>query len=106
MTGRVEYAFIARELIVRTERHLVVLMLPLVCWLAGQEFPAQALLAWAVQRGTALLTTPRAAARARENIGISRTPRGAFDEINRSQIRRRLNEVVETGAPGFIPEGA
>jgi alcohol dehydrogenase (NADP+) len=29
--------------------------------------PAQVLLAWAVQRGTALLTTPRTPARAREN---------------------------------------
>jgi alcohol dehydrogenase (NADP+) len=33
--------------------------------------PAQVLLAWAVQRGTALLTTPRTAARARENFDIS-----------------------------------
>ena len=33
--------------------------------------PAQVLLAWAVQRGTALLTTPRTAARARENLNIS-----------------------------------
>src|SRR5271155_6151369 len=32
--------------------------------------PAQVLLAWAVQRGTALLTTPRTAARARENFDI------------------------------------
>src|SRR6202522_1954488 len=30
--------------------------------------PAQVLLAWAVQRGTALLTTPTSAARARENL--------------------------------------
>ena len=35
--------------------------------------PAQVLLAWAVQRGTALLTTPRTAARARENFDISRS---------------------------------
>ncbi len=65
MKGGVEYAFVARELIVRTGRHLVVLTLPLVCWLAGQECPAQALLAWAVQRGTSLLTTRRTAALAR-----------------------------------------
>ena len=44
MKGSVEYAFVARELIVRTKRHLVVLMLPLVCWLAAQECPTQALL--------------------------------------------------------------
>src|SRR5579863_7159515 len=30
--------------------------------------PAQVLLAWAIQRGTALLTTPRSAARAKENF--------------------------------------
>ena len=67
--------------------------------------PAQVLLAWAVQRGTALLTTPRSAARARENFDISRLPENALDEINRIQTRQRLNEVVKTGIPGFIPKG-
>jgi alcohol dehydrogenase (NADP+) len=66
--------------------------------------PAQVLLAWAVQRGTALLTTPRSAARAKENFDISRLPEDAFDEINRIQIRQRLNPVVNTGVPGFIPQ--
>jgi len=65
---------------------------------------AQVLLAWAVQRGTALLTTPRSAARARENFDISRLPEDALDEINRIQIRQRLNAVVNTGVPGFIPQ--
>ena len=65
--------------------------------------PAQVLLAWAAQRGTALLTTPRTAARARENFDISALPEDAFDEINRIQTRQRLNEVVKTGSPGFIP---
>jgi aldehyde reductase len=64
---------------------------------------AQVLLAWAVQRGTALLTTPRSAARARENFDISRLPEDALDEISRIQIRQRLNAVVNTGVPGFIP---
>jgi hypothetical protein len=82
MTGRVESVFVARELIVRTGRHLVVIALPLVCWLAGQESPAQALLAWAVQRGTALLATARAAARATENFDHSVLSQDAFDEIN------------------------
>jgi alcohol dehydrogenase (NADP+) len=68
--------------------------------------PAQVLLAWAVQRGTALLTTPRTAARARENFDISALPEDALDEINRIQTRQRLNEVVKTGSPGFIPRGA
>ena len=67
--------------------------------------PAQVLLAWAVQRGTALLTTPRTAARARENFNISALPEDAFNEINRIQTRQRFNEVVKTGSPGFIPQG-
>ncbi len=65
--------------------------------------PAQVLLAWAVQRGTALLTTPRTAARAQENFNISALPEDAFGEINRIQTRQRLNEVVTTGVPGFVP---
>jgi alcohol dehydrogenase (NADP+) len=67
--------------------------------------PAQVLLAWAVQRGTALLTTPRTAARARENFNISALPGDAFEEINRIETRQRFNEVVRTGSPGFIPQG-
>jgi alcohol dehydrogenase (NADP+) len=66
---------------------------------------AQVLLAWAVQRGTALLTTPKSAARAKENFDISALPQDAFDEINRIQTRQRLNDVVNTGSPGFIPRG-
>jgi aldehyde reductase len=68
--------------------------------------PAQVLLAWAVQRGTALLTTPRTAVRARENFDIAPLPQDALDEINRIKTRHRLNEVVKTGSPGFIPQGA
>jgi alcohol dehydrogenase (NADP+) len=67
--------------------------------------PAQVLLAWAVQRGTGVLTTPRSAARARENFDISALPEDAVDEISRIQIRQRLNPVVTTGVPGFIPKG-
>jgi alcohol dehydrogenase (NADP+) len=67
---------------------------------------AQVLLAWAVQRGTALLTTPKTAARAQESFNISALPEDALDEINRIQIRQRLNEVVKTGVPGFIPQGS
>src|ERR1700744_5432735 len=65
--------------------------------------PAQVLLAWAAQRGTALLTTPRTAERARENFNISRLPEDAFHEINGIETRVRFNEVVKTGSPGFIP---
>lgn len=67
--------------------------------------PAQVLLAWAIQRGTALLTTPRTPDRARENFNISALPEDAFDEISRIQTRQRFNDVVKTGSPGFIPQG-
>jgi alcohol dehydrogenase (NADP+) len=64
--------------------------------------PAQVLLAWAVQRGTAILTTPKTAARARENFNISALPEDALNEINGIQTRQRMNAVVKTGVPGFI----
>src|SRR6266403_694937 len=67
--------------------------------------PAQVLLAWAIQRGTAVLTTAKTLDRARENYNISEIPEVAIDEINRIQIRSRLNTVVETGVPGFIAKG-
>ena len=66
--------------------------------------PAQVLLAWAVQRGTAVLTTAKTAARAQENFDISTLPEDAFDEINCIETRQRLNAVVQTGVPGFIPQ--
>jgi alcohol dehydrogenase (NADP+) len=80
---------------------------PIITGIAARvsKTPAQVLLAWAVQRGTALLTTPRTAARARENFELSPLPQDALDEINRIQTRQRFNEVVKTGSPGFIPQG-
>ena len=71
-----------------------------------RKTPAQVLLAWAVQRGTALLTTPRTAARARENFDISSLPQDALEEINQIQNRQRLNPVVKSGVPGFIPKAS
>lgn len=78
---------------------------PVVLSVASQvaKTPAQVLLAWAVQRGTAVLTTPKSAERARENFNIAPLPQDAFEEINRIQTRQRLNRVVQTGVPGFIP---
>ncbi|PSL28997.1 aldo/keto reductase [Chitinophaga ginsengisoli] len=67
--------------------------------------PAQVLLAWAIQRGTAVLTTPKTTARAKENFDISPLPEDAFEEINRIQTRQRFNQVVNTGVPGFIAKG-
>ena len=80
---------------------------PVILAIAAQvgKTAAQVLLAWVVQRGTALPTTPRTADRARENFNISALSEDAFDEINRIQIRRRLNDVVSTGNPGFISTG-
>jgi hypothetical protein len=78
-------------------------------WFSDRKLPkdwqdtAQVLLAWAVQRGTALLTTPKTAARARENFDISALPEEALDEINRIRTRQRLNEVVSAGVPGSFP---
>jgi alcohol dehydrogenase (NADP+) len=79
---------------------------PVILGIAARvgKTPAQVLLAWAVQRGTALLTTPTTVARAKENFDISALPQEALDEINRIQIRQRLNQVVTTGVPGFIPK--
>ena len=67
--------------------------------------PAQVALAWAVQRGTALLTTSKTPSRIQENFDISTLPEDAMREINGIQTRQRFNAVVETGVPGFIPRG-
>jgi alcohol dehydrogenase (NADP+) len=78
---------------------------PVVSQIAARigKTPAQVLLAWALQRGGAVLTTPKTAVRARENFDVSALPADAFDEINRIQTRQRFNEVVNTGSGGFLP---
>jgi diketogulonate reductase-like aldo/keto reductase len=66
--------------------------------------PAQVLLAWAIQRGTALLTTSKTPSRIKENFEVSTLPEDAMREINAGITQRvRFNAVVETGIPGFIP---
>lgn len=65
--------------------------------------PAQVLLAWAIQRGTALLTTSKNPSRIQENFDVSTIPEDAMREINDIKTRIRLNAVVKTGVPGFIP---
>jgi diketogulonate reductase-like aldo/keto reductase len=66
--------------------------------------PAQVALAWAVQRGTAFLTTSTKPERIRENFEISAIPEDAMQEIrDRITTSVRFNSVVETGVPGFIP---
>jgi diketogulonate reductase-like aldo/keto reductase len=66
--------------------------------------PAQVLLAWAIQRGTALLTTSKTPSRIKENFDVSTLPEEAVREISEGiKMRVRFNLVVETGVPGFIP---
>ena len=66
--------------------------------------PAQVLLAWAIQRGTAPLTTSKTPSRIRENFQVSTLPEDAMREISDGiKTRVRLNTVVKTGVPGFIP---
>jgi alcohol dehydrogenase (NADP+) len=64
--------------------------------------PAQVLLAWALQRGTAVLTTPKTPSRARENFDISELPADAMQAINAIQTRQRFNPVPSTGVGGFV----
>jgi diketogulonate reductase-like aldo/keto reductase len=66
--------------------------------------PVQVLLAWAIQRGTALLTTSTIPSQIKENFDVSTLPEDAMREIREgitSEIR--FNAVVTTGVPGFIP---
>jgi len=80
---------------------------PVVLAIAARvgKTPAQVLLAWAVQRGTALLTTSKTPSRIKENFDLSTLPGDAMKEINGIKTRQRFNAVVETGVPGFIPRG-
>jgi diketogulonate reductase-like aldo/keto reductase len=69
-----------------------------------RKTPAQVVLAWAVQRGTAFLTTSTKPARIQENFDISTLPEEAMQEIrDRITSNIRFNSVVKTGVPGFIP---
>src|SRR5580698_1789488 len=66
--------------------------------------PAQVLLAWAIQRGTALLTTSKTPSRIQENFDVSAIPEEAMREITdgiKTQVR--FNAVVKNGVPVFIP---
>ena len=68
--------------------------------------PAQVVLAWAIQRGTALLTTATTPRWIKENFEVSTLPQDAMREISEGiKSRVRFNAVVETGVPGFIPRG-
>ena len=72
-----------------------------------RKTPAQVALAWAVQRGTAVLTTSTTPGHIQENFDISALPEDAMREI-RDDITTsiRFNPVVGTGVPGFIPRAS
>ncbi|MGC2564658.1 MAG: aldo/keto reductase [Mycobacterium sp.] len=66
--------------------------------------PAQVALSWAVQRGTAYLTTSTKPQRIQENFEISSLPEDAMSDIkNRITTNIRFNAVIDSGQPGFIP---
>jgi diketogulonate reductase-like aldo/keto reductase len=66
--------------------------------------PAEVLLAWAVQRGTALLTTAKTLDRIRENFDVSPISAVEMAQLDAIRTRHRFNGVVDTGLPGFIPQ--
>ena len=82
---------------------------PVVLWGSLKGFARrrrQVLLAWAIQRGTAALTTSKTPSRITENFDVSALPDDAVEEISEGiKSRVRFNAVVETGVPGFIPRG-
>lgn len=64
--------------------------------------PAQVLLAWGIQRRSAVLTSSVNAGRIRENFDVTALPQSAIDEINeRLDTRYRFNSVADAGVPGF-----
>ena len=66
--------------------------------------PAQVALAWAIQRGTACLTTSTAPGHIREDFEVDALPEDAMREIRDSIATHvRFNSVTTTGVPGFIP---
>ena len=66
--------------------------------------PAQVALAWAVQRGSAFLTTSTKPRNIQENFDISTLPEDAMREMREGITANvRFNTVVQTGVPGFIP---
>jgi diketogulonate reductase-like aldo/keto reductase len=69
-----------------------------------QMTPAHVALSWAVQRGTAYLTTSTKPQRIQENFEVSTLPDDVMSDIrNRITTNVRFNTVVGSGVPGFIP---
>src|ERR1700744_5005684 len=76
---------------------------PLVVSIAEgfEKTPAQVLLAWGIQRGSAVLTGSVTPSRIRENFDVSALPEGVIQEISEHETRIRFNSVVDGGEPGF-----
>ncbi|WP_068186776.1 aldo/keto reductase [Mycobacterium sp. UM_CSW] len=77
---------------------------PLIVSIARRvgKTPAQVLLAWGIQRGSAVLTASVKPARIGENFDVTALPESAIQEINESLVTRyRFNSVVDAGQPGF-----
>jgi len=69
-----------------------------------KKTPAQVALAWAIQRGTAPLTTSKNPSRIQENFNVSALSEDDVRQISEGiKSRIRFNAVVKTGVPGFIP---
>jgi diketogulonate reductase-like aldo/keto reductase len=67
-----------------------------------EKTPAQVLLAWGIQRGTAVLTGSVTPSRIRENFDVTALPDDAVREISeRLETRIRFNSVADGGEPGF-----
>jgi diketogulonate reductase-like aldo/keto reductase len=84
---------------------------PLIVSIAQRvgKTPAQVLLAWGIQRGSAVLTASVNPTRISENFDVIAIPESAIQEINeRLETRYRFNSVVDAGVPGFsnVPGGS
>jgi diketogulonate reductase-like aldo/keto reductase len=66
-----------------------------------EKTPAQVLLAWGIQRGTAVLTGSVTPSRIRENFDVTELPESVIQEITEHQTRIRFNSVADGGEPGF-----
>jgi diketogulonate reductase-like aldo/keto reductase len=73
-----------------------------------RQTPAQVLLAWGIQRGTAVLTSSVTPSRIAENVDVAALPESFVQAISELETRIRFNSVVDAGEPGFleVPQGS
>jgi diketogulonate reductase-like aldo/keto reductase len=77
---------------------------PLIVSIAEKlgKTPAQVLLAWGIQRGSAVLTASVTPSRIEENFDVTAIPESAVAEISQDlKTRFRFNSVADGGEPGF-----